>query len=63
VFGLDNLLDAADGPPEELVELARRREDARAGKDWSEADRLRDEIAAAGWTVRDGPDGPELLPA
>jgi cysteinyl-tRNA synthetase len=63
VFGLDNLLDAAEGPPQELVDLAQQREDARAAKDWAEADRLRDEIAAARWTVRDGPDGPELLPA
>jgi cysteinyl-tRNA synthetase len=62
VLGLDNLLDAADGPPPELVALAQARGAARAAKDWAEADRLRDELAAAGWTVRDGPDGPELIP-
>ena len=62
VFGLDNLLDA-DEAPEELLELARRRERARAERDFAAADRLRDEIRAAGWDVRDGPDGPELVPA
>ena len=30
--------------------------------DFAEADRLRDELAARGWDVRDGPDGPELIP-
>ena len=45
------------------VELADRREQARRDKDWAEADRLRDELRALGWVVRDGPDGPELVPA
>jgi cysteinyl-tRNA synthetase len=61
VFGLDNLLDA-DEAPEELTELARRRERAREERDFATADQLRDEIRAAGWDVRDGPDGPELVP-
>jgi len=39
------------------------RERARTARDWAEADRLRDEIRAQGWEVRDGPNGPELLPA
>ena len=39
------------------------RDTARANKDWAEADRLRDELRAMGWEVRDGPDGPELVPA
>ena len=62
VLALDNLLEASEGPPEELVELARRRSDARAARDFAEADRLRDEVRAAGWEIRDGPDGPELVP-
>ena len=32
-------------------------------RDWAEADRLRDELRAMGWEVRDGPDGPELVRA
>jgi cysteinyl-tRNA synthetase len=61
VLGLDNLLDA-DEAPEDLMELARRREQARGDRDFETADKLRDEIRAAGWEVRDGPQGPELVP-
>ena len=41
--------------------LLERRQAARAGKDWAAADAIRDELAARGWTVRDGPDGAELV--
>jgi cysteinyl-tRNA synthetase len=64
VLGLDNLLDVAPAEaPAEVVELRDAREHARAARDYAEADRLREEIRARGWEVRDGPDGPELLPA
>ncbi|MEO6205890.1 MAG: glycosyltransferase [Mycobacteriales bacterium] len=43
--------------PADVVSLAERRAEARAAKDFAESDRLRDEIAALGWTVRDGADG------
>ena len=46
-----------DAPPESVQALAEQRAAARAAKDFAESDRLRDEIAAAGWVVRDGPDG------
>jgi cysteinyl-tRNA synthetase len=62
VLALDNLLDAAEGPPPELLELAERRSHARAQRDFAEADRLRDALRAEGWEVRDGPEGPELVP-
>ena len=48
--------------PAEVVALAERRAAARAAKDFAESDRLRDEIAQAGWVVRDGPDGYALAP-
>jgi cysteinyl-tRNA synthetase len=38
------------------------REAARAERDWALADTLRDRLRELGWEVRDGPDGPELLP-
>jgi len=63
VLGLATLLDSAGGPPSEAVELAERRAGARDARDWAEADRLRDELRAMGWEVRDGPQGPELVPA
>jgi cysteinyl-tRNA synthetase len=66
VLGLDNLLDAAaaDGEPDEAARaLLERREEARRARDFAEADRLRDELAAQGWQVRDSPAGPELVRA
>jgi cysteinyl-tRNA synthetase len=63
VLGLDNLLEAETVEAgEEANALLQAREDARAAKDFAEADRLRDELRALGWEVRDGPDGPELVP-
>jgi cysteinyl-tRNA synthetase len=52
VFGLGSIADV-EVAPAELAELAQRRREAREAKDFSGADRLRDEIAAAGWEVRD----------
>jgi cysteinyl-tRNA synthetase len=62
VLGLETLLARSEGPPPEAVELADRRAAARADRDFGEADRLRDELRAMGWEVRDGPEGPELVP-
>ena len=46
----------------EEQELLERRQTARAERDFAEADRLRDELRARGYEVRDGPSGPELVP-
>src|SRR5215210_169189 len=56
LFGLGSLAESADAPAE-LLELAERRSAARAGGRFDEADRLRAEIDAAGWEVRDVADG------
>jgi cysteinyl-tRNA synthetase len=61
VFGLGSLAETADAPAE-IVELAERRRDARAARDFDEADRLRAEIEAAGWEARDVADGFQLVP-
>jgi cysteinyl-tRNA synthetase len=47
--------------PEALALLALR-ETARRERNFQEADRLRDEIRARGWDIRDSSAGPELLP-
>jgi cysteinyl-tRNA synthetase len=61
VFGLASLAEGV-APPPEIVELAERRSQARAARDFDEADRLRAEIEAAGWEVRDVADGFQLVP-
>ncbi len=68
----DTLADLADGLAELLASLGsepagdvngmmggilRRREEARAHKDWAAADAIRDGLAALGVTIRDGADG------
>jgi cysteinyl-tRNA synthetase len=64
VLALENLLEAdATQAPDDVLELVEQREAARRRRDWAEADRIRDELHARGWEVRDGPDGPELIPA
>ena len=56
VFGLESLSER-DEAPAEVVDLAERRLAARAERDFETADRLRDELAAVGWQMRDEPDG------
>jgi cysteinyl-tRNA synthetase len=51
---------AAEPPPVEIQELARRRDEARGAKDFGAADGLRAEIEAAGWAVEDSPQGSRL---
>jgi cysteinyl-tRNA synthetase len=61
VFGLASLAESEQAPAE-LAKLAERRRKARAEGDFAEADRLRAEIEASGWEVRDGADGFQLFP-
>jgi cysteinyl-tRNA synthetase len=51
--------EAAEAP-EEIQTLAEARREAKAAKNWSEADRLRNEISALGWEVKDTKEGYEL---
>jgi cysteinyl-tRNA synthetase len=63
VLALGGLLEAEElAVPAEAQALLAAREQARAARDWAEADRLRDELRALGFEVRDGPAGPELRP-
>lgn len=43
--------------PADVQSLLDRRAEARKARDWAESDRLREEIAAAGWMVKDSKDG------
>jgi cysteinyl-tRNA synthetase len=61
-FGLESLLEGDDEEaPEEIRRLAAEREEARAARDFERADRLRDELAATGWEIRDTPEGARLV--
>ncbi len=66
-FGLEGLQPlGAVGDVEaidpEAVALLASREVARRERDFEQADRLREEIAARGWEIRDSAAGPELIP-
>ena len=62
VLGLDSLLEAPKQAPAEVRRMAEERMTARSLRDFAASDRLRDEIAAMGWEVRDVAGGFELLP-
>ena len=47
-------------PGEQVLERVAARETARREKDWTVADRLRDELDAEGWSVEDTSEGPIL---
>jgi cysteinyl-tRNA synthetase len=60
IFGLESLGEEDKAPPE-ADELARRRQEARAARDFEAADRLRSELEASGWDVRDESGGYRLV--
>jgi cysteinyl-tRNA synthetase len=61
LFGLESLADQQSAP-DEIVALAARRQEARGLGAFDEADRLREEVEAAGWQIRDKPNGFDLVP-
>jgi cysteinyl-tRNA synthetase len=60
-LGLETLLEVEEEAPEELQQLAAEREEARAARDFERADRIRDQLADAGWEIRDTPEGARLV--
>jgi len=65
LLGLESLFEAPQGagdePDAEALALLAQRDAARERRDFPESDRLRDELAARGWQVRDGADGATLV--
>jgi cysteinyl-tRNA synthetase len=57
-LGIELRVDAPEADAE-IDALVAARETARAQKDWAEADRIRDELAARAVVVEDTPRGPE----
>ena len=62
VFGLDLFKtgEKKDDIPKRIKELAEKREEARKNKDWKSADKLRDEIKNAGYSVDDTDSGVKI---
>lgn len=50
----------ANRPADQVHELVRLREEARARRDWDQADQIRAQLLAEGWLVTDMPEGPAL---
>ena len=48
-------------PPQEVLVLVDERQAARARKDWSAADQVRQQIATLGWQIQDTPEGPKVV--
>ncbi len=61
-LGLEGLLaESADAADPEAQRLLAEREQARAARDFDRADRLRDELGARGYEVRDTSEGARLM--
>ena len=61
VFGI--LTRKADDGDEKVKTLLEARAKARAEKNWAESDRLRDEIAALGYVLKDTKQGQQVTKA
>ncbi|MBP7811246.1 MAG: cysteine--tRNA ligase [Candidatus Moranbacteria bacterium] len=58
LFGLEP--EQKEVVPDEIQKMATNRQAARTDKNFAEADRLRDAILKAGYTIEDTPNGPQL---
>jgi cysteinyl-tRNA synthetase len=65
VLGLDLAAWRPSGGavPDQVMALVAQRQQARAEKDWGKADALREQIRAAGYEIRDTPEGPRVRSA
>ncbi len=63
---MDSVLNVLKRPatsiPAKVLELVEQRKLARESKQWAESDKLRNEIAALNWTVKDTAEGQKLSP-
>jgi cysteinyl-tRNA synthetase len=62
VLGIDRPEDLRTEAPPDVVALAKKRWSAKAARDFATADKLRGELAAAGWSMLDGKDAYRLEP-
>ena len=59
-LSLDQYIGKREEVPSEVAHLVTERDAARAAKNWSESDRLRDAIQALGWSVEDSATGTKV---
>ena len=59
-LGLGHVIGKPREIPQEILDLAKKRELAREAKDWKESDVLRDAILAKGFIVEDTPNGQKI---
>ena len=52
-----------DDVPQDIIDLAHERIQARADKNWARADEIRDEVTARGYVIEDSPEGPKVKKA
>ena len=60
VFGVDTsklCAQSAGSNDDEIEELVKQRDEARANKDWATSDKLRDQLKEMGITIQDTPQG------
>jgi cysteinyl-tRNA synthetase len=62
LVGLERLAQAEQVEDPEAERLLAEREAARAARDFARADELREELESRGFSVRDTPDGAQLVP-
>ncbi len=60
VLGVLGLVPREDNIPDEIRELAQKRQEARARKDFAAADAIRGEITALGYDIKDTPEGVKI---
>jgi cysteinyl-tRNA synthetase len=48
--------------PDEIMQLAEQRQQARQAKRWAEADALREQIRQKGYEIEDTPEGARVRP-
>jgi cysteinyl-tRNA synthetase len=63
ILGLDAVAETTTDIPEDVLRMAAERHESRVAKDYAAADRLRDEIVARGYEVRDAAGGYKVVPA
>ena len=61
ILGLDAAANSTDEIDSEILDMLEQRSEAKAKRDFAEADRIRDELAKRGYRIEDTAQGPKLI--